>query len=546
MVAQIKKTKKCRCLTNLVVKVCSGRFKKIKHCLGCKMIIGISMVISVALGCFFYLHIKKDHHHLMELVKDEAYQVSDIIRRSIKHDMLLNNRADLQQTIDDITGHDDIIKIRIIESGKIKIASDLTEINQLIDKKGEACNNCHGTLGPPQSRNNKNYRTFKNLNGQEVIGMMNPIYNEEPCYPCHGDQKKILGILDVVISLYRANIYLKADRNRVVIFLLLTFILIAVTLIFLIRYLVTIPIRELSKGTVMITEGNLDHQIPISTKDEVGDLARSFNFMTSRLRTYRKESQNWNRELENRVKSATSQLTAANKKLQESDRKKSELMMAVAHDIRAPLAAFKSCLQVVLDGYLQHDPAKEREMLQRIEARIEDQLTFVNKLLDFSPIAINSKEMKKINFHEVIQKVVDFMSQLAKTKKIDIEIQKDAEELSILGEEELLIRALTNLIGNSIKYSPSGSRIWITNHCNNGNIELMVRDNGVGIPKDELPNIFEVLFRGQNAKNQKEHGAGLGLSIVKEVIEIHHGKIWVESKESEGTTFFLTLPRISN
>ena len=138
------------------------------------------------------------------------------------------------------------------------------------------------------------------------------------------------------------------------------------------------------------------------------------------------------------------------------------------------------------------------------------------------------------------------MSQLAKTKKIDIEIQKDAEEISILGEEELLIRALTNLIGNSIKYSPSGSRIWITNHCNNGNIELMVRDNGVGIPEDELPNIFEVLFRGQNAKNQKEHGAGLGLSIVKEVIEIHHGKIWVESKENEGTTFFLTLPRISN
>ena len=171
----------------------------------------------------------------------------------------------------------------------------------------------------------------------------------------------------------------------------------------------------------MITEGNLDYQIPISTKDEVGDLARSFNFMTSRLRTHRKESQNWNRELENRVKSATSQLTAANKKLRESDRRKSELMTAVAHDIRAPLAAFNSCLRVVLDGYLQHDPAKEKEMLQRIEARIEDQLTFVNKLLDFSPIAINAKEMKKINLSEVIQKVLDVMSQLAKTKKIDIE-----------------------------------------------------------------------------------------------------------------------------
>lgn len=546
MVNQIKQNKSCWCLTNLVVKVCTGRFKKIKHCLGCKMIIGISMVISVALGCFFYLHIEEDHHHLMELVKDEAYQVSDIIRRSIKHDMLLNNRADLQQTIDDITGHDDIIKIRIIESGKIKIASDRAEINQLIDKKAEACNNCHGALGPPQSSNNRNYRTFKDLNSQEVIGMMNPIYNEEPCYTCHGNQKKILGILDVVISLYRANSYLRADRNRVVIFIVITFILIAVTIIFLIRHLVTIPIRELSNGTVMITEGNLDHQISISTKDEIGDLARSFNFMTSRLRTYRKELQNWNRELETRVKSATSQLTAANKKLRESDRKKSELMTAVAHDIRAPLAAFKSCLQVILDGYLHNDPAKEREMLQRVTARIEDQLSFVNKLLDFSPISENSTEMKKINFSEVILKVVDLMSQLAQTKKIDIEIQEKVEQLLVLGDEELLVRALTNLIGNSIKYSPTGSKIWIANHCNNGNIELIVKDNGVGIPEDELPNIFEVLFRGQNAKRQKEHGAGLGLSIVKEVIEIHHGKIWVESKEREGTSFFITLPRISN
>jgi len=510
------------------------------------MIIGICMVISVALGSFFYLHIKKNHQHMMELVNDEAYQVGEIIRRSIKHDMLLNNRADLQQTIDDITGHDDIIKIRIIESGRIKIASNRTEINQLIDKKAEACNNCHGALGHPQSTNNRNYRIFKDLNGQEVIGMMNPIYNEKLCYPCHGDQKKILGILDVVVSLYRADIYLKADRNRVVIFLLITFILVAVTIIFLIRHLVTIPIRELSNGTVMITEGNLDHQIDVKTKDEIGDLAKSFNLMTLRLRTYRKELQNWNKELENRVKSATSQLTATNKKLQESDRKKSELMMAVAHDIRAPLAALKSCLQVILDGYLQHDPAKERELLQRVTTRIEDQLIFVNKLLDFSPIAINSKEMRKINFSEVVQKGIDLMSHLAKIKKIDIEIQGDAEELPILGDKELLIRALTNLIGNSIKYSPPCSRIWIANHCNNGNIELMIKDNGVGIPEDELPNIFEVLFRGQNAKKQKEHGAGLGLSIVKEVIQSHHGKIWAESKESEGTSFFITLPRLNN
>ena len=541
MAKKIKKINECfGCKTIL----------KIKHCLSCKMILWISAVTMLTLAGYFYIHNKDTQEHLNMLIKDETYLASDIIKRSIRHEMLLNKRVDLQQTINDITGNDDIIKIRIIEEGKIKIASDKNEIGQVVDKKAEACNECHTADQNPKHRSERNYRIFTNPQGQTVIGMVNPIYNEEACYSCHDKEKKILGVQDVIISLNRVKIYLNEDRNRAVVFLFLTFVLLSVTVILLIRHFIAHPIRKLVEGITMITAGNLDHQISIETGDEIGELAKSFNVMTARLKTSRQEIENWNRELEGRVKLATSQLAftnkeleIANQKLKESDKKKSEIVMVVAHDIRAPLAAIKSCLQVVLEGYLKHDPAKERDMLQRVEARIEDQITFVKNLLDFSRIAESCGEMVRIDLQEVIWKVADLMSQLAKTKKISIKVPGKNGQLPILADKDLLVRALTNLVGNAIKYNPEGSKIWIDSQSSNGNINIAVKDNGIGIPKDELPNIFEVLFRGRNAKRQKEHGAGLGLSIVKQVVEIHQGDIRVESKEKEGTSFFITLPR---
>lgn len=484
----------------------------------------------------------------MVLVEDEAYRLCDIIKKSIKHYMLMNKMVDLQQTIDDIASHDEILKIRIIEQGKIKIASNGDEIGQLIDKKVEACNECHLENQVVKSSLGKNFRIFKDSRGRDGLGIMNPIYNESSCHPCHGNQKKLLGVLDLVISLDKVNDFLALKRNKVIFFLVLTFILISVTVGLLIRYLVCIPIKKLSKGTAMIKEGNLDHMITINTKDEIGDLAKAFNLMTTRLKSFKQEIENWNGELEKRVCLATSRLAIANKelaainqKLKVSDQKKSEMMMAVAHDIRAPLTAAISCLKVVQSGYIDSDG--EREMLKRVEDRIMEQIVFAQKLLDFSCLGDHQRPMEKMNLSMVIRKVKDSMTPLAKGKGINLEVQLGAEQLPIRGDEALLIRALTNLVDNAITYCPSKSEIRISSQCRNAGIELLVRDNGPGIPDDELPRIFDVLFRGREAKAQKGHGAGLGLSIVKQVVDLHHGQTRVESKEKKGTCFFILLPR---
>ncbi|MEW6379938.1 MAG: HAMP domain-containing sensor histidine kinase [bacterium] len=519
--------------------------KQISKCLEGKMIPGIGMVIILALMGFFYLHSKEDYRHLVLLIRDEAYQLSDIVIRGIRHDMLLNRRADLQQRIGDIVNHDKIIRIRIIKDGRVKVASNTYEIGMLIDKKSEGCIECHrGNSQLPSSRSMKDYRIFQPAYGSEAIGIMNPIYNEKPCYRCHGSQKKIIGVLGITISLSRIHAFMRGSHIRMVLFLICTLILISITAGLLIRHLVIIPIRKLARETAMITYGNLDHQVCLDTGDEIEDLARAFNLMTSQLQAATREVEDQVKLAASRLAQANQELETANQRLEESDRRKSEMMMAVAHDLHTPLAAIESCLRVVLDGYLKNDPDKEREMLQRIEARIKDQITLVKNLLDFSLITESCREMKEVNISDVIRKATDLVSHLASARKISIQVQEDTTTpLSVPGDEESLVRALTNLLDNAIKYSPLRSTIWISSQSLNHHIQLVVRDYGPGIPAEELPLIFDFLFRGRSAKRQKKQGSGLGLSIVKQIIDLHKGEIRVESEKGEGTSFFITLPR---
>ena len=181
------------------------------------------------------------------------------------------------------------------------------------------------------------------------------------------------------------------------------------------------------------------------------------------------------------------------------------------------------------------------EMIRRAEDRVESQLTFVKDLLDFTRMEEEHREMKPLSLRPLVLSVVDLMQAWAKDEEITIAI-KNLPEARIIGDENLLNRSLTNLISNAIKYSPPNTLIWVNCLLKEQQVEIQVGDNGVGIPADELPEIFEILFRGVQAKRQQEHGAGLGLSIVKRAVELHHGHIRVESQVDVGTTFFITLP----
>ncbi|MBN2373644.1 HAMP domain-containing histidine kinase [bacterium] len=519
----------------------------LKKRLAFKVILWIGLILVVFLELVCYLDLRSHKNLLFKQMKEEAYRLSDIIKRSTHHDMMRARSNELQEVLETIGSQEDVRKARIIERGRVKMASQKEEVGREVDKKAEACYDCHEEEGKKPLTVTR-YRFFKTEDGERVLGFVNPLYNDEECHSCHGSDTEVLGVLDIILSMEKVYKNINIHQNRSFIFILAGFVLIAISIGILILRFVNRPIKQLSDGTKRITNGDLKYHIPINTEDEIGELAASFNNMTDNLRASRKEIEAWNEELSDRVKVATTQLEKtnndleiANKKLSESDKKKSEVVMLVAHDIRAPLASIKSCLKVVLDGYLKNDRPKEMEMIRRAEERVESQLDFVKNLLDFTRMEEEHREMRPIEIKPIVKNVADMMQAWANDKHIKVEI-RNLPDVSIMGDEDLIERSLANLISNAIKYNPPDTLIWVDCLLKGELLEIEVGDNGVGIPDDEIPELFEILFRGVNARRQQEHGSGLGLSIVKRAVNIHGGHIRVESKLGAGTSFFITLP----
>jgi len=218
-----------------------------------------------------------------------------------------------------------------------------------------------------------------------------------------------------------------------------------------------------------------------------------------------------------------------------------------AHQLRSPLHALLSMFKVLQDGYLGELNQKQAEAISRCQRRIrlmgeliEDLLRVGQRRSETSP-----RPLKPMNLGEALRQVCSFYMEQAKGKGVSLELEIQEPIPDVLAEEGLLDELLTNLISNGIKYTPAGGtvKVLLTKE-GRGWLKLEISDTGIGIPKEELPQLFTEFFRASNAKALDEHGTGLGLVIVKEVLNRMRGSIQVRSKQGEGTTFTCLIPTI--
>lgn len=231
-------------------------------------------------------------------------------------------------------------------------------------------------------------------------------------------------------------------------------------------------------------------------------------------------------------------------RLMEARAKLSFVIALVSHELKAPLAAVESYLQVMLGGYAGDVPDRQREMLDRCSIRVQELIELINSLLRVSRIETGdfSSEVTPTPLHVVIEKAVENVSSAAREKGVRVRVEMPSD-LSPLPLAPLRIQeAFTNLLDNSVKFTPSGGEVAILVEDRGEHIQVQVCDNGIGIPTSELPRIFDEFYRGRTARSK---GLGLGLSLVKKIVEAHQGQIWVESPppgEACGTVFTFTLP----
>jgi len=220
-------------------------------------------------------------------------------------------------------------------------------------------------------------------------------------------------------------------------------------------------------------------------------------------------------------------------------------LSVASHDLKAPLAAVQSYLQVILGGFVGELNERQKEMLSRSCVRISEFIEMIDNILDISRFEVGEIEAKELSLPDVVKDSVEMLRPLAEQKKLNVTLDLPQKVPEARGSTTRLKRVITNLVGNAIKFTSSPGEISVRLKEDDDFLRVEVADTGVGISAEDLPRIFDDFYRGV-AGDTEAKGAGLGLSISKKIIEAHGGRIWVESpcpETGKGSKFIFTLPK---
>lgn len=234
--------------------------------------------------------------------------------------------------------------------------------------------------------------------------------------------------------------------------------------------------------------------------------------------------------------------------LRQLDAEKSKFVRMVTHELRSPVNGAQSLLSLILDGYAGELEPRQHEIMVKLRRRLQTLQSLINDLLDLAAgrSALVVSELRPLQLHEAIRRVIAEVEPHAIEKRQTLALQAPEEATSLLvaATPEGLERIFVNLVGNAVKYTPEGGAVVVTLHVDDGQVAVEVADTGIGVPVKFLPRLFTEFFRAPNAK-AFESGTGLGLVIVRELVEKLGGRIAVESQEGQGSTFTVRLPLVT-
>jgi signal transduction histidine kinase len=296
--------------------------------------------------------------------------------------------------------------------------------------------------------------------------------------------------------------------NRTVIFASLGAAGLALVLGLLLSRTLSRPIRELTRATKAVAQGELHQQVPVRSTDEIGELARSFNQMSRDLA---------------RAQSLRQQMTAD-----------------IAHELRTPLSVILSHVDAIEEGILQPTP----ETLHVIREETTQLSRLVEDLRTLSRADAGELSMTLIlaNPGDLLSKTAASHRPLAAEKGIDLDVDTDVDLPPIQVDPERINQVLDNLLSNALRHTPEGGSIRLFARKADEGVELVIVDSGPGIASEALPHVFERFYRADSARGRDLGGSGLGLAIARSIVESHAGHIRAESEPGKGAAFIVWLP----
>lgn len=230
----------------------------------------------------------------------------------------------------------------------------------------------------------------------------------------------------------------------------------------------------------------------------------------------------------------------------EIDRMKSEFISLASHQLRTPLSTVQTYAHMLDEGFMGDITQEQKRTIRTIIAATNNMNELIDTLLNIARIESGSiaVKSKRLNAGSLVGDVVKQLILSADSKGVTLIYKAPVQPIYLQADGLIVKEVLTNLVGNSIKYTTSGGTVNVTIRARAKDILFEVRDTGIGIPKQSQDKIFAKFFRAQNVIRQETTGTGLGLYVVKGLVTTLHGKVWFKSEEHEGTTFYVTLPKV--
>jgi len=379
---------------------------------------------------------------------------------------------------------------------------------------------------PPE--NNPGYRAGQDQRGS-LFGLADPsgrvIVSVDPSYPAgtiltsqmlaSGQTIKVNGqTVGVLLTARQISQFRPAESrflqrtNDALLFASLAALGVALLIGILLARTLTKPIKALTNAAEGMAAGKLEQQVPVKSRDEIGQLAKSFNQMSSEVV---------------RVNRLRRQLTAD-----------------IAHDLRTPLTVIAGYIESMRDGVLKPTPERMTLIYSEIERlqKLVDDLKVLS-LADSGELSLHRQNLAP---EDLLKRAAELFSHAARRQKVGLEVKTEKDLPSILVDEARMMQVLGNLVSNALRYTPARGKVTLGAQSTGSEVVITVTDNGSGIPADELPYIFDRFHRGDKSRHSDNGESGLGLAIVKALVESHGGRVWAESKTGEGACISLAFP----
>jgi two-component system NtrC family sensor kinase len=473
--------------------------------------------------------------------------LSETISASLRNAMMADQRAEAYAIIDNIGRQPGIDHVRLFnKEGRITFSTVNGERGKLVDKRAEGCRACHEeneSLTVPVDA--LRARVYEGRQGR-VLSMVTPLRSSPDCTTsaCHAHPRErvVVGVLDVGVSLVQVDKDLSVFRRVTLVLSALLALLLGAVFWYVAKYRVVRPVEALVQATRRVAHDDLDTEIHVDARGELGLLAASFNEMTRSLRRVEGELQSLNEQLEEKVEERTGELRAAQDTLVRTEKLSSlgKLSASIAHEINNPLAGILTFAKLMIRT-IEHGPVGEAErrtlvkQLALVQRESERCSAIVRNLLDFA--RERPLQLKDVDVNQVVEEVFQLVANQVAIQGLLVE--KDLARVPMVDADFGQMRqAFMNIVINAIEAIGKGGHLRVATRPlpEEDAVEIVFQDDGPGIPPELMQKIFDPFF------TTKEKGTGLGLSVVYGIVDRHKGRVSVDSEPGKGTRFTIRLP----